>query len=100
MAGAQMSAILLLGTAAATHVTPGRPQLVTFTAQRIDTRRRRAFLRCQQLWALRERGRYTKGLKREEMIAILADSPDFKNEQPLLQRLVEERGHEVLYIPK
>ena len=49
---------------------------------------------------LEERGYDTKGLKLEEMRAILAEHDDFKNEKCRVDTFLSNRGHTCVLIPK
>ena len=49
---------------------------------------------------LEERGYDTKGLKLEEMRAILAEHDDFKNEKCRVDTFLSNRGHTCVFIPK
>ena len=49
---------------------------------------------------LRERGYDTKGMKLEEMRAILADHNDFNNEKCRVNALLSNSGHTCIFIPK
>lgn len=49
---------------------------------------------------LEERGINTRTLNRSEMIAILEQHHDFKNEKCKLQHFMESKGHKVIFLPK
>jgi hypothetical protein len=47
-----------------------------------------------------ERGIDIHGLKKDEIIARLAECADFQNETPLLTKIHEAKGHTCLFLPK
>ena len=49
---------------------------------------------------LEERGYNTKGMKLEEMRAILADHDDFKNEKCRVDTFLSNSSHTCVFIPK
>ena len=49
---------------------------------------------------LEERGYNTRGMKLEEMRAILADRDVFKNEKCRVDRFLSNAGHKCVFIPK
>ena len=68
----------------------GQPQTMTLP----DGRPKGAAL------VLEERGYNTKGMKLEEMRAILADHDDFKNEKCRVDTFLSNSGHTCVFIPK
>eukprot|EP00733_Pompholyxophrys_punicea_P000290 Pompholyxophrys_punicea_v1_NODE_67_length_3879_cov_6.894201.p1 type:complete len:187 gc:universal NODE_67_length_3879_cov_6.894201:616-56(-) len=39
-------------------------------------------------------------IKKEDMVKILSECEDFKNEKPVVVKTVESRGHRVIFLPK
>ena len=49
---------------------------------------------------LEERGVDVGGMKKDEMVSILSEHPDFKEQKTILEELIGEKGHVCLYCPK
>ena len=49
---------------------------------------------------LEERGIYTKTLKLEDLIVILSQHDDFKNEKNSLETMLTGKGHTAVFLPK
>jgi transposase len=48
----------------------------------------------------KERGHNITGLKKDQIIQLLANDPDFKNEKNMLEKMTHQRGWKCLFLPK
>jgi len=49
---------------------------------------------------LEERGLLKEGMLKADMIKVLEQQPDFKEQKPMLQEWIERRGHVCIFFPK